>query len=94
MTTMFDEKSRYAKTDQYHAVDQRGRTVTVVAVPAVLPAPVLGVHRLKQGQRIDHLAAKYLSDPAGFWRIGEANDAMLPDALAEQIEITIPQKTR
>lgn len=89
---MFDEKSRYAKTTRYTALDQRGRTVTVVAVPPAPNAPMLGVHLLKQGQRSDLLAAKYLSNPAGFWRIAEANDAMLPDALAEQTEIIIPQK--
>lgn len=88
---MFDEKSRYAKTAQYTVVDQRGRAVTVVAVPPALADPVLGIHRLKQGQRIDHLAAKYLANPAGFWRIAEANAVMLPDALAEQTEITIPK---
>jgi hypothetical protein len=89
---MFDPKSRYAKTTQYTAVDQRGRTVSVVAVPPAPNAPMLGIHLLKQGQRPDHLAAKYLADPTGFWRIAEANDAMLPDALAEQLEITIPMK--
>ena len=52
----------------------------------VTPAPklkpsLLGVHLLKQGQRLDHLAARYLNDPAGFWRLAEQNDVMLPEAL-------------
>ena len=93
-TDMFEEKSRYAKTERYQVVDQRGRTVTVVAVPNPPKPPILGYHLLKQGQRMDHLAAKYLNDPAGFWRIGEVNDVMLPEALSEQPEIAIPQKTR
>jgi hypothetical protein len=52
----------------------------------------LGVHRLLQGQRIDHLAFKYLDDPAGFWRICELNDVMLPETLSEASEVKIPKK--
>jgi hypothetical protein len=91
---MFDEKSRYFKTEQYQLPDRRGRMVPVMAVPAAPQQNILGYHVWKQGQRPDHLSAKYLGDPAGFWRIGEANDAMLAEALSEQTEIAIPQKTR
>jgi hypothetical protein len=48
------------------------------------------VHRRKQGQRLDHLAAFYIKDNCGFWRIAELNDAMLPDALSEADFIDIP----
>ena len=89
---MFDDKSRYKKQEQYTVKDRRGRTVPVVSVPAA-PAPrIIGYHLLKQGQRVDHLAFKYLDNPAGFWRIAEANDKMLPEALTEQTEIAIPNK--
>jgi len=43
---------------------------------------------------MDLLAAKYLDDPAGFWRIAEQNDVMLPEALTEKREIEIPTKKR
>ena len=39
---------------------------------------------------LDHLAAKYLSDAAGYWRIAERNDAVLPESLSEAREIEIP----
>lgn len=79
---MFHPKSRYAKVETYSAIDARGREVAVVG-PATKPsANLLGIHLLKQGQRLDHLAALYLNDPAGFWRIAEQNDAMLPEALS------------
>ena len=89
---MFDDKSRYKKTEQYTVKDHRGRLVSVVAVPAAPRQAILGYHLLKQGQRPDHFAFKYLDNPAGFWRIAEANDAMLPETLSEQPEIAIPQK--
>jgi hypothetical protein len=91
---MFDEKSRYYKTTQYHVTDGRGRSVPVLVIPAAPLQAVQGYHLLKQGQRLDHLAAQYIKDPTGFWRICEANDVMLPEALSEQMEIAIPQKSR
>jgi hypothetical protein len=79
---MFDEKSRYQKADTFVAIDVRGRAVVVVAPPPPLPRVLLGIHLLKQGERLDHLAAKYLNNPAEFWRIAEQNNVMLPEALS------------
>jgi hypothetical protein len=91
---MFDPKSRYVKADSYVVTDARGRSVNVVAPPLPPEQMLLGIHLLKQGERLDLLAAKYLSDPAGYWRIAEQNDAMLPEALTEAREIEIPVKAR
>ena len=89
---MFDKKSRYKNLETYKATDRRGRTVIVVPVPPALNQAALGLHIMKQGQRLDHLAHKYLDDPAGYWRICEMNDVMLPEALTEAQEIAIPRK--
>ncbi len=89
---MFTDKSRYKDVTQYEVTDHRGRTVKVVATPNPPQQGIKGYHLLKQGQRTDHLASLYLRDPAGFWRIAEANDSMLPEALSEQSEIAIPNK--
>ena len=78
---MFDHKSRYAKVPTYTVLDHRGRLVEVVAVPPHPEPSLLGIHLLQQGERLDLLAAKYLSDPAGYWRIAERNEAMFPDSL-------------
>lgn len=91
---MFDKKSRYAGLEPYEVTDRRGRKVKVVPVPAAPQQSLLGVHYLRQGQRLDHLAYKYNDDPAGFWRICEMNDVMLPETLTEQQEIKIPIKRR
>jgi hypothetical protein len=91
---MFDPKSRYVKAETYVATDARGREVRVV-VPLAPPEQVqLGIHLLKQGERPDLLAAKYFNDPAGYWRIAEQNNVMLPEALTEAREIEIPVKAR
>jgi hypothetical protein len=91
---MFDEKSRYAKAETYVVTDKRGREVSVVVPPPPPEQVLLGLHLLKQGERLDLLAAKYLNNPTGYWRIAEQNDAMLPEALTEAREIEIPIKKR
>lgn len=89
---MFDSKSRYHKLETYLVTDHRGQPVKVVPVPPFPNERMLGIHKMRQGQRLDHLAHKYLDNPAGFWRICEINDVMLPEALSEAPEIIIPVK--
>lgn len=87
---MFDPKSRYAKVTQVLLTDSRGRQV-VVTPPASAPEQsFLGVHVRREGERPDHLATRYLSDPAGFWRLAEMNDAMTAEVLTELREVTVP----
>lgn len=88
--TLFDPKSRYAGLPTVLMVDARGRTVEVVA-PAPAPVQSLrGRHLRRQGERPDHLAALYLADPAGYWRLAEINDAMTAEVLSELREVEIP----
>jgi hypothetical protein len=91
---MFDPKSRYAGLETYTVTDRRGRTVTVVSVPEPPEQALLGYHVLRQGQRLDHIAQKYLDDPAGYWRIAEFNDVMHAEMLTETPKIAIPRKGR
>ena len=91
---MFDAKSRYAKLTPYVVIDRRGRAVSVVPATDQPEQRLLGLHLHKQGERSDHLAWRYLDDVAGYWRIAELNDVMLPEALTEMLEIAIPDKTR
>jgi hypothetical protein len=88
---VFDSKSRYVKNSvTYEATDRRGRKVAALAVADAPVQARLGEHLRKEGQRLDHLAAFYVDDPNGFWRICELNDVMLPDALAEVDSVEIP----
>lgn len=88
---VFDSKSRYVKhAKAYHTTDRRGRTVAAVGPAAIPQQTQLGVHRRKQGQRLDHLAAFYLQDANGYWRIAAHNNAMLPEALSESAFVDIP----
>ena len=42
------------------------------------------------GHKSDHLAALYVADGAGYWRLAEMNDAMTAEVVTEQREIAIP----
>jgi hypothetical protein len=89
---MFDDKSRYAELKSYTVADRRGRRVAVMPTPEPPDQELLGIHLLRQGQRLDHLADKYLDDPAGYWRICELNEVMMAEMLTEAAEIGIPKK--
>ena len=50
---------------------------------------------MTEGERLDHIAAKYLGDPEQFWRLCDANGAIRADDLIEpvgrSIRITLPE---
>jgi len=87
---VFSTTSRYKNLTPNTVEDHRGRQVQVVPAAPDPEEGLLGIHVLQQGQRLDYLAALYLSDPAAFWRICERNEVMLPEALTEAPEIEIP----
>ncbi|WP_292995473.1 LysM domain-containing protein [Nitrosomonas sp.] len=99
MTTYnFPATSRYydIETVTLQTVDDR----TVVYLRRrFLPAPdrfaLLQEHVVSQGERLDQVSASFQGDPEAFWRIADANAAMRPEALTEEIgrrlRITLPE---
>lgn len=91
--SVFDAKSRYARyATVYQTTDARGRSVSAVGVPVLPDRPTLGHHRLKDHQRLDHLAGHYLANPAGFWSIAHHNRRLLPDAVLAAPAVKIPRE--
>jgi Phage Tail Protein X len=90
---VFEPPSRYLGVETYTVTDHRGRTVEVVAVPEAPAQELLGIHLLHQGERLDHLAFRYLGDATLWWRIAELNEAMAAAALTEAREIEIPVRS-
>jgi hypothetical protein len=90
---IFDPKSRYSQVAVFVCTDRRGRAINAVAAAPHPDQSLLGFHRRLDGQRLDHLAFKYLDDPAGYWRICELADAMQAEALSEERDIPIPAKS-
>jgi hypothetical protein len=96
--SLFPPNSRYAGIDT--AVYQpAGSQPIKYVLRRFLPQPELLAqvreHKVQDKDRLDNLAALYLSDPEAFWRIADANRAMRPEALTERpgarLRITLPQ---
>jgi hypothetical protein len=91
---VFFPGSRYEKTGTYLLTRPDGTAVAVARLP-LPPAPegvrLLGYHTRQDDQRLDHIANHYLGDPTAFWRLCDANDAVVPDALAVHPLVGIPR---
>jgi hypothetical protein len=87
---MFFPGSRYANTGTSTFTRADGAIISLVRLPQPLPNPVIGYHRRQQAQRLDLIASHYLSDATTFWRLCDANNAIVPDALAARDLIGIP----
>ncbi len=87
---MFFPNSRYAKTGAYTVAGPDGSLVEVARIPRPRRARLQGLHRREEAQRLDHIAAHYLKDATAFWQLCDANDAVVPDALATGGLVGIP----
>jgi hypothetical protein len=96
----FPTDSRYyaSKTLSYTAPN--GQTVTYLArrfvpQPGAANFSIVARHNVRQGDRLDLLAAKYLGNPLMFWLVCDANGAIRPNQLVETpgtvLNITMPQ---
>jgi hypothetical protein len=88
---MFSPGSRYKGAGAPYQVSRPGRaTVLATPLPLPQPAPALGYHQSAGTERLDLLAFRYLADATAFWRICDANNAMVPATLAARALIAIP----
>jgi hypothetical protein len=87
---MFFPGSRYIVASQYNLTLKDGTIVRVVKTPTPGSPAVLGYYRRQTGDRLDQIAARFLSDATQFWRICDANGAMVPDALAARALVGVP----
>ena len=96
----FPPDSRYYGFSTLSYTAANGQTFTYLA-RRIVPEPgapnyaTVARHNVKQGDRLDLLAAKYLGDPLIFWLICDANGAIRPNELVETpgrvLNITMPQ---
>lgn len=80
---MFDRTSRYAAlpTKTYRGtIRYAGRRV----VPRLPGATAYVRHVVLQGDRLDTIAARYLGDPAQYWRICDGNQVIVPGDLVRE----------
>jgi hypothetical protein len=94
----FPANSRYAATETASYTLPDGKQVLYLRrrfVPSPEHFALLQEHFVVEGERLDVLTARYLGDPEQFWRICDANRALLPDELTDVpgtvIRITLPE---
>lgn len=94
----FPPNSRYHDVETVQFVTPDGRTVACLRrrfVPPPENFATLQEHRVIEGERLDHLAARYLGDPELFWKLCDANNAFTPSELTEvpgrTLRITLPE---
>jgi len=87
---VFFAGSRYYNLGTYQVKKADGTTVTVTQLPLPASPPLLGAHPRQSGERLDLIASHFLNDATAFWQLCNANDSMVPDALAAQQLISIP----
>jgi hypothetical protein len=87
---MFGPTSRYAGVDvgemQVPAADGTTRTVRYVRrrlLPRLDDQTPLEEHVVTPGERLDHIAARHLSDPTRFWLLCDANPVLRPAELEQ-----------
>ena len=67
-----------------------GRQVLATPLPLPHRGPVLGYHPPSSTDRLDLLAFRYLNDATAFWRVCEANNAMVAGTLIARSLVAIP----
>lgn len=91
MAGLFAPTSRYAKAATYKARLPTGGTADAIVIPVPRSAAPVGFHPRAVGDRLDLIAARYLADPRGFWRLCDANDSLVAGALERRELIGVPQ---
>ena len=90
---MFFPGSRYINMATYQITTRSGVAISVTRLPPPLPNPVVGFFPRQNSQRLDAIAAHFLSDPTTFWKLCDGNGNICPDALASHKLVGIPSKS-
>jgi hypothetical protein len=95
---MFAFTSRYYNIPVAELETAEGKKVVYLRrrfVPPPERFDLLLEHTVSEGDRLDNIAAQYLGDPEQFWRICDANGAVRPEELTEEVgrrlRITLPE---
>jgi hypothetical protein len=95
---MFPATSRYFSIEIAKLETADGTAVAYLRrrfLPGGPPATIIAEHVVVEGDRLDNITARYLGDSEQFWRVCDANNAMRPEELTDEIgrrlRIALPQ---
>ena len=89
---MFASNSRYYKLGTYTVTLANGQT----AIATRLPVPptqlaLSGYYTVRQNDRLDLIAAQYLTDATLFWQLCDANNSLSAASLIARPLIGVPK---
>jgi hypothetical protein len=98
---MFEPSSRYftVAESSISLTDATGQTRLITyklrrRLPPAGGRITLVEHMVRQGDRLDHITARYLSDPTQFWQVCDVNVVLRPEEVVERpgrlIQIPLP----
>lgn len=96
-TALFPPTSRYHGIETATIERPDGEQIIYLRrrfIPPQDKMVLLQEHLVKEGDRLDRLAAQYLGNPELFWRICDANSALSPDELEDigrPLRIALPE---
>jgi hypothetical protein len=84
---MFEPTSRYfdLETTTRTADGREVRYVRRRFLPPVSTGAVFVEHSVSEGERLDHITARYLGDPELFWQLCDVNNALRPEELTAEL---------
>ena len=95
---MFEPESRYYQIETATYATPDNRTIRYVKrrfLPEGKDMQLLVEVAVTEGDRLDMITASKLGDPEQFWRIADANNAMNPvdltDEIGKVLRVPIPQ---
>ncbi len=95
---MFDPTSRYAALEHATYTRADGTEVRYVRrrfCPQGEQLPLLVAVTVTDGERLDLITARTLGDPLQFWRVADANNALYPfdllDEIGRELRVPVPQ---
>lgn len=81
---MFFKGSRYANVTEHYITDRKERVIRYKKIRFIPETTAKMTHTVTRGERLDHIAHRYYRDSERFWRICDANRAMLPSDLVDE----------
>ena len=81
---MFFRGSRYEPVPEAQLITSEGRTIRYKRVRFIPDAPGSLAQQVNQGDRLDLISYRIYKDPEQFWRICDANLALLPEELTAE----------
>jgi len=78
---VFLKDSRYDRVDPETYLDDRHREIRYKKVRIIPERRAVYAHKVREGERLDHIAFRYFKAPDKYWLICDANLTMWPDDL-------------